>query len=173
MHNQAIIAAVLLLGVLISGGRAAAEPPDRFLKSMAGTWRGKGTAYISEKAKKTPVRCKITSTFNAKKRQLSNKGRCATAQKKARVSGSIRYSATGKLSGSYISAFGDTRMTGSTGSISGTTLILYSTFVDNSINKVSKIRNVIRRLSKRKFSVTIYEKTGSTYIRRGSITFTK
>jgi len=169
-----IFAAGFFTSAFFASAPVSAQSPGVFLKTMAGAWRGTGTAYISDKAKNAPVRCKITSTFDAAKRQLSNKGRCATAQKRSRVSGSISYSATGnKLSGSYISSFGDTKMTSSTGSIAGNTLTIYSTFVDNSVSRISRIRNVIQRVSGRKFIVTVYEKTGDSYIRRGKITFTK
>jgi len=151
-----------------------AESPAVFLKSLAGTWRGTGSIYISEKSKNTPVRCKVTSTFDNAKRRLSNKGRCATAQKKTRVSGRIGYSSSGnRLTGSYINALGEFVVTSSSGSISGTKMTLNTTFQNKTVSKISRTRNVVRRISKRKFSVVIYEKVGGSYKRRGAITFTK
>jgi len=156
------------------GGSAWAETPKIFLKSLSGTWRGSGTIYISEKSKKSPVRCKITSTFNEAKRTLANKGRCATAQKKSRISGNIKYSATGnKLTGSYINALGNYVVTNSSGSISGSRMTLLTTFRNTSISKISRTRNVVKRISKKKFKVTIFEKINGSYKRRGTIIFTK
>lgn len=151
-----------------------AESPAIFLKSLAGTWRGSGSIYISEKSKNTPVRCKVTSTFDKAKRRLSNKGRCATAQKKTRVSGRIGYSSSGnRLTGSYINALGEYVVTSSSGSVSGTKMTLNTTFQNKAVSKISRSRNVVKRVSKRKFTVVIYEKIGGSYKRRGSITFTK
>lgn len=151
-----------------------AESPAVFLKSLSGIWRGSGSIYISEKSKNTPVRCKVTSTFDKAKRQLSNKGRCATAQKKTQVSGRIGYSSSGnRLTGSYINALGEFVVTRSSGSVSGTSMTLNTTFQNKTVSKISRTRNVVKRISKRKFTVVIYEKIGGSYKRRGSITFTK
>ncbi len=151
-----------------------AESPAVFLKNLAGTWRGSGSIYISEKSKNTPVRCKVTSTFDKAKRRLSNKGRCATAQKKTRVSGRIGYSSSGnRLTGSYINALGEFVVTSSSGSVSGTKMTLNTTFQNKAVSKISRSRNVVKRVSKRKFTVVIYEKVGGSYKRRGSIIFTK
>ena len=120
------------------------------------------------------MRCKVTSTFDKAKRRLSNKGRCATAQKKTRVSGRIGYSSSGKgLTGSYINALGEYVVTSSSGSVSGTKMTLNTTFQNKTVSKISRTRNVVKRISKRKFAVIIYEKVGGSYKRRGSITFTK
>lgn len=163
-------------GMLIVGftGASSAESPAVFLKSLSGTWRGTGTIYISEKSKKSRVRCKITSTLNKAKRKLVNKGRCATTQRKSRISGSISYFASGnKLSGSYFNALGDYRVTKSSGSVTGTTLTLHTTFENRSISEISRTRNVVKRISKRKFKVTIFERVKGSYKRRGTIVFTK
>lgn len=167
---------MLVCGIVLLGqsGVARAESTQDFLKSLSGTWRGSGSVYISEKSKNAPVRCKITSTLNEQRKKLRNRGRCATAQRKTRVSGSIGYSATDKkLTGSYFNALGDFTITGSSGSLSGSTMTLITTVQKKQSGKVSRIRNVVRRVSKRKFKIAIYEKIGGSYKRRGSITFTK
>jgi len=64
-------------------------------------------------------------------------------------------------------------VTGSSGSVSGTTMKLLTTFKNTSVSKISRTRNVVKRLSKRKFRVTIFEKIGGSYKRRGSIIFKK
>ncbi len=151
-----------------------AESPAVFLKSLSGTWRGSGSIYVSEKSKNTPVRCKITSTLDEAKKRLINKGRCATAQKKTRVSGSIGYSSSGnKLTGSYFNALGEFVVTSNSGSISGTKMTLHTTFRNKTVSKIARTRNVVRRVSKRKFTVVVYENVGGSYKRRGLITFTK
>ena len=153
---------------------AMAEQPATFLKSLSGTWRGSGSIYISKNSQKTPVRCKITSTLNEAKRKLINKGRCATAQRKTRISGSIGYLATGnQLTGSYINALGDYTVTQSSGMVKGRIMTLHTTFNNRSVSKISRTRNVVKRVSKRKFTVTVYEKIDGSFKRRGSITFTK
>lgn len=174
-HRLLLIVLCAVSFVSIGSTRSVhAESPAVFLKSLAGTWRGTGTIYISEKSKNTPVRCKVTSTFDKAKRRLSNKGRCATAQKKTRVSGRIGYSSSGKgLTGSYINALGEYVVTSSSGSVSGTKMTLNTTFQNKTVSKISRTRNVVKRISKRKFAVIIYEKVGGSYKRRGSITFTK
>jgi hypothetical protein len=169
-----IIFCVLSLSSLGLTGLVRAESPAAFLKSLSGTWRGSGSVYISDKSKNSPVRCKITSTLNEAKKRLSNKGRCATAQKKTRISGSIGYESSGnKLTGSYINAIGDFAVTSSSGSISGSRLTLYTSFQNQAVSKITRTRNVVTRVSKRKFIVVLYEKVGGSYKRRGSITFTK
>lgn len=163
----------VLAGLMLSSG-ANAGSAEVFLKSMSGTWRGKGTVYISEKSKNSPVRCKITSTLDKAARKLRNKGKCATAQKKANVSGAITYAASGnKLSGAYIRSFGDLALTRSSGSINGNRMTLNSTFIENGSNRLIQSRSVLKRISSRKFVVTIFEKVKGAYKRRGRITFSK
>lgn len=161
----------------ISIGRtniARAESPAVFLESLAGTWRGSGSLYISEKSKNAPVRCKMTSTFDKAKKRLSNKGRCASAQKKTRVSGRIEYASSGnRLTGSYINALGEYVVTSSSGTVSGTSMTLNTTFQNQAVSEISRTRNVVKRISKKKFSVVVFEKIDGSYKRRGSITFTK
>ena len=170
---QTALCAVIFVSIGLTSN-AHAESPAVFLKSLSGTWRGSGSIYISKKSKNTPVHCKVTSTFDGAKRRLSNKGRCATAQKKTRVSGRIGYSSSGnKLTGSYINALGEFVVTSSFGSVSGTKMTLNTTFQNKTVSKISRTRNVVKRVSKRKFTVVIYEKVSGSYKRRGSITFTK
>ena len=151
-----------------------AESAANFLKSLAGTWRGSGTVFVSEKLKNSKVRCRITGTFDAGKRRLLNKGRCATAQKKISVRGAINYSGKGnQVSGSYVGAVGDSVITRSGGVVKGTRLTLNTTFQDRAVNKIIRTRSVIRRLSTGKFTITLFEKEGGSYINRGKITFRK
>ncbi len=153
---------------------ASAETSEGFMKSLSGSWRGKGTVSISKKSKITPIRCKVTSRLNQIGKTLHNKGRCATAQRKIRISGTIGYSAKGnKVSGSYLGSFGDIVVTASSGVVKGNQLTLNTTFNSKSVSKVSRSRNVIRRISSRKFTVTLYEKDGGSYKYRGKITFSK
>ncbi len=166
--------AVVLIMCLTVAAPVQAEPAAGFLNSMAGTWRGKGRVYISKKSENAQIRCKITSTLNKIKRKLSNKGRCATAQRKVRVSGAIGYSAgNNRVSGSYLGALGNTVITRSFGTVNGNQLTLDTTFLDEKANRVTQARSVIRRLSKRKFTVTLFEKDGGSYLNRGKITFTR
>ncbi len=162
----------ILLGV--SGFSAWAESPADFLKNMSGTWRGSGSIYISEKSKNSPLRCKITSVLDEVKKKLINEGKCATAQKKSRVTGSINYSdSDNKLTGSYFNALGDFVVTKSYGVVSGPVMTLHTTFLNEAIGKVSRVRNVVTQISDTEYRVDIFEKTKGTYEPRGSITFTK
>jgi hypothetical protein len=163
-----------VLACLVSPSGANAGSAESFLQSMSGTWRGKGTMYISQKSKNSPVRCKITSTLDKAARKLRNKGRCATAQKKAAVSGAITYSTSSNaLGGAYLRSFGDLKLTRSSGTISGNRMTLNSTFIEKGSNKLVHSRSVIKRISARKFTVTIFEKVKGTYQRRGKIAFSK
>ncbi len=164
----------VLFLVLLLPGLARAETAESFLKGMSGTWRGSGTMHVSEKSKKSPVRCKITSTFDAKAHVLRNKGRCATAQRKAIVSGSIRFSpGSNALSGSYIRSFGDLAMTKSSGAVGGGKLVLNSTFIEKGSNRLIRTKSVIKRLSARKFVVTIFEKINGRFQWRGKVVLSR
>ncbi len=153
---------------------AYAQSPAEFLKSMSGTWRGTGSIYASKEAKNTPLRCKITSVFDAQKRRLRNKGRCATAQRKTQVTGAIGYTeGSDKLNGSFINPLGNFEVTKSSGQINNNTLTLHTIIRDKDVNKIFRIRNVIKRISANKTIVTIYENEGGKYQQRGKITLTK
>ena len=157
-----------------AAGPAQAGQADRFLGSMQGKWRGSGKVQISKRSKSTPIRCSITSKLNESKRQLENSGRCATTSGKETVSGAIRYSRDGnKLTGVFLNSVGDIKITKSSGSLSGDTLTLSSTAIETGVGRVTRSRNIIKRLGARKFSMSIQVFEDGKWQNRGSITFEK
>ena len=167
-----LIGILFVLALLPASVRA--ETTAGFLKSIAGTWRGQGVVYVSGKSKSAKIRCKITSTLSKARKKLRSKGKCATAQRKVRVSGTIGYSSgSNKVTGSYLGALGNRVVTRSSGLLKGNRLIFNTTFQDKQANKITKSRSIIRRLSARKFTITLFEKVGSSYVNRGKITFSK
>lgn len=171
--SQAVVGG-LLASVLLFPSAALPGDAAHYLRAMEGTWAGTGTLQISQASKNTKIRCKIVSTFDEDRRTLRNKGKCATTQRRTVVSGSISYNETGsKLSGAFINSFGDYKMTRSSGSIRGRTLTLSTTSIDETTGKVLYLRNVIRKMSARKYSVTLYQKIDGTYQKRGKMTFSR
>ncbi len=175
MHTVSQIVAALVAAAIIALPLPShAGTAERFLQSMAGSWRGSGTMAISEKSKSSRVRCKITSNLDKTGAKLRNKGQCATTRSKIDVSGSLAYERGGsKVSGSYIGTNADIVVTNSSGSVKGGKLVLFATMFDEKVNKISRSRSVIKRLSAKKFTVTIFERKKGVYQKLGKLTFTK
>ena len=180
-HNQTknslATASALALAMLVVGplsDTAHAGKADAFLSSLQGEWRGRGTVRISSAKKKTRVSCVIKSVLKKSSRQLVNTGRCATAQGKSRVSGTLKYSKDGeKLDGVFFSSTDGVKVTRSSGVISGNTMVLTANLLEVSIGKISKSRSTIKRFGKNKYTLSISIFENGKWSSSGSISFKK
>jgi len=171
------IAVITLLGLsfqmlVFSTSVSSAMDAASFLASMAGNYRGRGTAVPFKGANAVRVSCKLSNSYKGAAKSLSLSGVCASTQGKVKVRGSL--SNRGKsVTGSFIAPFAGATLTTSSGRMSGGKLLIHSTFKDKT-GKLNKVRQVLTRAGKGfRSDVYVYEKAVKKFRSVGSMKFTR
>lgn len=172
-YTAAMLALTAILA-LSPAETVRADAATDFLKTLSGSWKGRGTARQGADAADEAILCRITSTLRGVK--LSNSGNCAAAQTKIKVAGALRYSAaTGKFIGNLLATGTDGSSSSSTGRLSGKSLRLKTTSSDTTGRVVTRGVVTIRLSGAKRYVIEASMTdvaTGRTY-RAAKITFTR
>ncbi|MCF6321230.1 MAG: hypothetical protein L3J32_05605 [Rhizobiaceae bacterium] len=141
MRNLAI-AAIISTGSMFAPGSVYAGA-DAVFSRLDGSFRGSGFAITNADGKKSRVTCQLTNSYDAAARQLKMKGRCASTQGASNVNGTLSHAGS-KISGNYLTLRPNFSMTRSSGKAGGKSLTLNTTFVDKTVSKTYKIRQIIQ-----------------------------
>lgn len=142
-----------------------------FLKSLEGGWRGSGVARIPGRETEERISCRVTNAYSDSSNELSINGSCATTQFKSSVQGKLSHSGN-DVTGALMGSFDGSRMTKSTGTVSGNKLVVSANFVDNATGALWRSRQVVRKTGKG-FSADFYtfENSKGKYVKSGTIRF--
>lgn len=131
------------MAMTLAAGSAHADASQEFLKSLEGSYSGRGVARILGE-EQSKVSCRISSTFDNSASRLSMNGECAGTQGKGNVSGGVTAN-NGKLSGTFVSPGSGMKVTRSSGQVNGQSMVLATTLFDERAGKLLKVRQVVRR----------------------------
>jgi hypothetical protein len=151
---------------------AFADDGSALLASLAGNWNGRGSAKLPGREKAERVTCRIATNWDAAARTLAVAGVCATTQAKNNVRGSLKLEG-GSVSGSFLGNFDGATATRSTGSVSGSELVVQTSFVNDATGALSQTRQVIRRGGGGFTSdFYLFDSRSGQFEKSGSMTFT-
>lgn len=143
-----------------------------FLRSIAGDWRGRGTAKIPGRETEERISCKVQNQYDDSGSALVVRGNCATTQSKSSVSGKLEHSGN-RVSGSLIGAFAGATITKSDGEVAGGQLVVSTNFVDNATGTLTRSRQVIRKTGGGfKADFYLYDNKLGKFAKAGSLDFT-
>jgi hypothetical protein len=134
----------LVLAAVAACPDAAMADAGSFLRSIEGSWRGRGTAKIPGRRDVERVICQVENAFLAADSALEINGNCATTQSKSSVSGRITFSGD-SVSGSLIGNLDGATITKSDGSYADDELVVSTNFLDNATGDLTRSRQVIRK----------------------------
>lgn len=173
MFRAAALALAAILA-LSTGDTVRADAATDFLKTLSGSWKGRGTARQGADAADEAILCRITSTLSGAK--LTNSGSCAAAQTRIKVAGALRYSAaTGTFIGNLLATGTDGSSSSSSGRLAGDSLRLKTTNSDTTGKVVTRGVVVIRLSGSGRYQIEASltdVASGRTY-RAAKITFTR
>ena len=171
-RSELVYGASALLAVFLAASPNSAQADaGTFLKSLEGGWRGSGVARIPGRDTEERISCRLTNAYSNSSNELSINGTCATTQFKSSVQGKLNHSGN-DVTGALMGSFDGSRMTKSTGSVSGNKLVVSANFVDNATGALLRSRQVVRKMDKG-FSADFYTFENSTgkYVKAGTIKF--
>lgn len=134
----------LVLASAMPAEFARADAAADFLRTLEGSWRGRGSATIPGRLTPERITCQITNTYEAASGDLVVEGECASTQGKTPVQGKLSHKGSA-VSGSIISTLRGATVTTSSGSISGGKLLVSSTLVEDATGRLVRTQQVIRR----------------------------
>lgn len=147
-----------------------ADAKNLFTK-LDGTFRGSGSASIGKSGKKLRVTCQLTNSYGASSGKLKMSGKCASSQGSRKVNGAITHKGNA-ISGSYMALQSNAKVSRSSGKMSGNSLTIFSTYVDEVGGKLIKIRQNIKLTgSGFKADFQTYDKATKKYKSSGSLNF--
>lgn len=167
----------VLAGLALLAGAAIAPAPAHadasgFLKSIEGSWKGRGTAKLPGRGDSESVSCRVTSSYAESETALQVKGDCATTQAKTPVNGKITHNGD-TVSGSLLNGVGGATMTKSEGKVKGNQLVVLSNFVDDRTGQLTRSRQVIRKTgSGFQANFYIYDNGSKQFEPAGELKFT-
>jgi hypothetical protein len=123
---------------------ARADVAADFLRTLEGSWRGRGSATIPGRLNPERITCQITNTYEAASGDLVVAGECASTQGKTPVQGKLSHKGNA-VSGSIISTLRGATVTTSSGSISGGRLTVSSSLMENATGRLVRTQQVIRK----------------------------
>ena len=135
--------AAAIVMMCLGGAAAHADTGSEFLKSLEGSYSGRGVARILGE-EQSKVSCRISNSFDASASKLSMNGECAGTQGKSSVRGGVT-AKDGGLSGTFVSPGSSMKVTRSSGSVNGQSMVLAATMFDERAGKLVKVRQIIRR----------------------------
>ena len=136
-----IFVAVLALSLYVP--QFAHSATNALFTNLDGEFKGKGSAIVSSDGKKTRILCNVKNVYNASTGKLAMTGKCASAKGSRKVNGAIFHKGN-TLTGTYMAMRSGIKMTKSSGQASGNTLTISSTFFDEQLGKLIRIRQVIK-----------------------------
>ena len=93
--------AAMAIAFGLAAGPVVAQSGTIPLRSMTGTWTGTGWGTRHVDAPRETVRCRLTSKFSTRERQLKLTGKCAGAARSYAVSGYLKQTAGGNVTGRW------------------------------------------------------------------------
>lgn len=132
----------VLLATIVISPIVAEETAEKFIETLAGDFRGRGEAIIELSNSQERVSCKLNNAFDASQKTLSIAGVCATTQGKAEVEGKLSM-VDGKVVGSFLSPFKNSKITKETSVYLNGKLILSTSFVNNDTGNLSRMRQIV------------------------------
>lgn len=158
---------------LVTPEPARADVAGAFLKSLEGSWRGRGTARIAGRGDAERVTCRVQNNYQAANLVLSVDGNCATTQAKSAVRGRLVHNGS-SVTGSLLNAIEGSTMTQSKGQVSGGKLTVSSSFVDDRTGGLTRSRQVIRLTSNGfRADFFLYDNAKAKYEPAGQVVFTQ
>jgi hypothetical protein len=169
--GSGLIATFMTMTIWACNPVAAMADAGSFLKSLSGSWRGGGVARFPGRESEERISCRITNAYDAAASELSVRGDCATTQMKSAVQGKLNHSGN-EVTGALIGSFEGSRMTKSTGTVSGNRLVVSANFIDNATGNLTRSRQIVR-LTGKGFEADFYlfDNAKNQYVKFGSMRF--
>ncbi|PLX37472.1 MAG: hypothetical protein C0606_03985 [Hyphomicrobiales bacterium] len=155
---------------------ASADAGTDFLAAISGSFKGRGV--VRESADKAPenVICQLTSTLARDGTLLKNSGKCAGAQAKIKVAGSLGYLAnTGQLTGSLLTTGSQDGTTKSTGKPTGSGATFTTVTFDNRQTVIArgKVTITLKGKSSYRLVVSVTEVSSGKTFTAADFTFNR
>ena len=171
------LAPAALLALVMTGplapAPAHADAAGVFLKSLQGSWRGRGTALIPGRPSAERITCRVNNSYQAASLALKVDGNCATTQAKSAVRGQLVHKGAA-VTGSLMNAIEGSTMTQSTGKVSGNKLTVSSSFVDDRTGQLTRSRQIIVKTAGGfQADFFLYDNAKAKYEHAGQVVFTQ